>query len=167
MPVCLNVGCHDIHLEGFINIDIDHNMKPDLLADCTMLKEHFKENSVDFIYCGHFLEHLSLEVGKQVVCDFLSILRPYGTVIAVVPDYLKGICTPTIEERERILLGEGTHKILMDIGRLKSYFTSAGFLTVIQPQLYEIPHCPYPHVDWQTAVVAIKHDTVIHRGPLP
>ena len=31
--VALNIGCHDIHMDGWVNIDIDPAMRPDVLWD--------------------------------------------------------------------------------------------------------------------------------------
>ena len=75
--VCLNVGCHDIHMEGFINIDLDEAMKPDLLMDVKNLKDKFSPGSVDFIYCGHLLEHLTVEDGKQLIRSSGSVGANY------------------------------------------------------------------------------------------
>jgi predicted SAM-dependent methyltransferase len=166
-PICLNVGCHDIHIEGFVNVDLDPAMKPDLLADATKLLEIYDPGTVDYIYCGHFLEHLDLEVGMKVVQDFYSLLRPYGVVVAVVPDFSKCGANMAIEERERIIFAEGTHKVLMNSARLKDYFRKAGFLTVLNPSLGQdnLPHCLFPQVEWQSAILAMKHEVVVHRGP--
>jgi len=163
MSVCLNVGCHDIHLKDFINIDLDPAMRPDMVLDATKLPERFTENSVDFIYCGHFLEHLPEKEGQQVCKDFNSILRPYGSVVAVVPD--ADTCTPNMSyhEREEILLAGGLHKVLMTAARLREYFTLAGFQSVYPVSTKHLPHCRFPDVAWQTAIIAVKHPTVSFR----
>ena len=163
--IALNVGCHDIHMEGFVNIDLDPEMAPDLLADATKLLEHYSPGTVDFIYCGQFLEHLPVAVGRGVCRDFHALLRDYGSLIVVVPDYSKCPPSMSIEERERIILAEGTHLCLMDEARVRDYLSEAGFTTVTSPELREIPHCPFPHVTWQTALLAIKHPAPGHRGP--
>lgn len=166
MSLCLNVGCHDIHLKDFVNIDLDPAMKPDLVLDATKLPTAFAPGTVDFIYCGHFLEHLSIEQGKQVAKDFFSLLRDYGSVEIVVPDYSKIPANATIEEREGILLADGQHKSLMDIHRLRQYLTEAGFTTIVEAQdLRQLPHCLFPQVAWQTAVLAVKHPKAAHISP--
>ena len=166
MAICLNVGCHDIHIQNFINIDLDPAMKPDLLLDATKLPDKFPEGTVDFIYCGHFLEHLPAPEGVQVCKDFFNILRPYASVVAVVPD--ADACTPAMpyQEREEILLAGGLHKVLMTEGRLRTYFEQAGFQSLYKVSPKDIPHCRFGQVHWQTAILAIKHPPVIFR-PFP
>jgi len=159
----INIACHDIHVSGMTNIDIDPLMKPDLLLDCTRLLEHFKEENVDFVYAGHFLEHLVYSEGQKVVSDIYKILRTYGVFIATVPDYTK--CkTLSITEAESVILAGGLHKSLMDVERLKNYFKTAGFLTVVEAKPSELAHCPFPKVEWQTSVIGIKHPPVFFHG---
>lgn len=122
-------------MTGFINIDLDPSMKPDLLADGTRLP--FKNKTIALIYAGHFLEHLNLKDGKKVVKDLFHILKDYGVFVAVVPDYTKCDGMP-IEHKESIILAEGAHKVLIDIERLKSYFYEAGFVTVVEAQTKEL-----------------------------
>lgn len=159
----LNIGCHDIHIENVINLDNDPTMKPDIVMDCTKLQENFEQESVDFVYAGHFLEHFEVPIGKKIAKDIFQILKPYGVLIATVPDYSK--CMKMgIAEAERIIIAEGDHKSLMNIERLKDYLKEAGFLTVIEAKPWEIAHCPFPRVEWQTSVVGIKHPPVSFRG---
>lgn len=163
METAINLGCHDIHITGLTNIDIDEKMKPDLLWDCTKLLDKFKPESLNFVYAGHFLEHISIEIGKKVVSDIFTILKQYGTFIAVVPDYSKCF-NMGIDEAERIIMAENTHKILMNSKRLKTYFSEAGFKTIIEAKPDEIAYCPFPMVEWQTCIVGIKHPQVGFYG---
>jgi len=159
----LNVGCHDIHISEMLNIDIDPAMKPDLLLDCTKLAEHFDQESIDFVYMGHFLEHLSIQEGKKVVADIFHILKQYGSVVITIPDYTKcdGL---TITEVESVVIAGGQHKTLMNIERVKEYMHEAGFCTIAEIQPKETPHCPFPEVTWQTSAIGIKHPVVRFHG---
>jgi predicted SAM-dependent methyltransferase len=159
----LNIGCHDIHIAGMINIDIDPAMKPDLLLDCTKLTEHFEAESIDFIYAGHLLEHLTMSEGKKLVSDIYRILKQYGTFVTTIPDYTK-CANMSIEETESVVIAGGQHKVLMNIQRLKKYMHEAGFCTIAEVQPNEIPHCPFPKVTWQTSAIAIKHPIVYFHG---
>ncbi len=46
----------------------------------------FASNSVDHIFCSHFLEHLYRDDAKEVLKGFHKILKSGGTVRIVVPD---------------------------------------------------------------------------------
>jgi predicted SAM-dependent methyltransferase len=157
-PLCLNVGCHDIPISGFTNIDLDPKMKPDLVWDATKLREKFQDDSVDFIYCGHFLEHLTGAESQQVVKDFYSILRPYGSVVAVIPDYTK-TSHLSAEETEPIILAGGLHKSLFNEKRLLTLFKTVGF-TAWPVDVKDIPWARFSQVIWQTATIGIKHPPV-------
>jgi len=111
----LNIGCGpNGQLEGFINID---NSKAVLLARFPKIKkllfklgliskeklEHdwtgvrwmdasrrlpFASESVDKIYCSHFLEHIPSDNGKYVLKEFYRVLKKDGIIRLVVPDLL-------------------------------------------------------------------------------
>lgn len=111
----LNIGCGpDGHFEGFVNID---NSKAVLLAKLPQLKKLFlklglisKEKfdadwagvrwidvsrrfpfateSVDKIYCSHFLEHIPANKGKFVLKECYRVLRKDSVMRLVVPDLL-------------------------------------------------------------------------------
>lgn len=156
--IALNVGCHDIPLAGFINIDNDPATSPDLLYDATKLRGKFQDDSVDFIYCGHFFEHFVIEQGYALSKDFYAILKPYGSLACVVPDWTKTIGL-AVESSERIILAEGQHKALYNDERLLKVLRTAGF-TAWELPIVEIPWCRFPNVVWQTAVLGIKHPPV-------
>lgn len=159
----INIGCHDIHIYGMLNIDIDPAMKPDLLLDCTKLTEYFGEESVNFVYMGHFLEHLTIQEGKKVVSDIFHILKQYSSLVVTVPDYTKCV-GQNIEVVENVVIAGGQHKTLMNITRVKEYMHEAGFCTIAEIQPKETPHCPFPQVAWQTSAIGIKHPVVNFHG---
>jgi predicted SAM-dependent methyltransferase len=159
MPLLLNVGCHDIHLAGFVNIDLDPGVKPDLVWDATRLREMYQDETVDFIYSGHFLEHLPIAKSGEVVKDFFKLLRPYGIAIIVVPDYTK-VGGMTVPDAESVILDDGQHKSIFNRQRLIQLVRDSGFISVYEVPVKDLPWCRFPEVIWQTAVIAIKHDPV-------
>jgi predicted SAM-dependent methyltransferase len=158
-PLCLNLGANNIRIQDFVNIDIDSNMRPDLCIDVFDLPKFFGPDSVDYIYMGHFLEHFSVDEGKEITKLCFNALKSYGTLMAVCPDYTK-LDGLNIQEKERIIFGANDHKVLIDIERLRSYFNLAGFGTIICPDISDLRHTPYPYVRWQTACMGIKHSKI-------
>jgi predicted SAM-dependent methyltransferase len=156
--ICLNVGCNDIQLADFINIDLNHSVKPDLVWDATKLRDKFQDDSVDFIYCGHFLEHFNAATAQAIIKDFHYLLRPYGCAVAVVPDYTK-VDKLDVASAERIIMAEGTHKILFNESRLHDYFYNGGF-TTFPVDVRLLPWCRFPQVSWQSTIIAMKHPKV-------
>lgn len=84
----LHIGCGTIYKEGWINIDnnSDNNIKKlDFMWDLRKPLP-LPENSVDFIYNEHFLEHLTFEDGGGLIINLMKILKPNGVLRIAMPD---------------------------------------------------------------------------------
>jgi predicted SAM-dependent methyltransferase len=84
----LHIGCGTNYFEGWINIDnnSDNNIqKLDINFDLRN-QLPFIDNSVDFIYNEHFLEHLTVEEGLKTLKDFKRVLKPGGVLRIAMPD---------------------------------------------------------------------------------
>lgn len=82
----LNLGCNYMKLDDFINIDINPDVKPDIVLDMTKLRDRFAPDSVDLILFSQTLEHVDEHVGFNVLQQIYSVLKPGGCVIVEVPD---------------------------------------------------------------------------------
>jgi len=84
----LHLGCGTVYKDGWINIDnnSDNNIqKIDLDWDLRNPLP-FPDDSVDFIYNEHFLEHLTVEEGLSAIKDFYRVLKPGGVMRIAMPD---------------------------------------------------------------------------------
>ena len=81
----LNLGCGRFPLAGFINIDQEEEVKPDLV--CDVLDLPYEMDSVDEIYAGHILEHLDWKEGETALAYWFSLLKPGGKISISVPDF--------------------------------------------------------------------------------
>lgn len=79
----LNIGCGEKKFKGWINVDLGLNS--DLNIDVRDGLP-FKDNSVDFIYNEHFLEHLSFNECYKVLLEFYRCLKKDGVVRMALPD---------------------------------------------------------------------------------
>ncbi|MBU0977848.1 MAG: glycosyltransferase [Nanoarchaeota archaeon] len=152
----LNLGCGRYPMPGFVNIDQIESVKPDLIADATELP--YLPDSVDEIYCGHILEHLSWNEGQGALKHWLDILKPGGEIRIVVPnfDVLAAIYfqTPTPAEMKHLndyfiysYVQESPHRYFYSAGLLKEAMETAGFKRV---ERLPIDHPYYvENVDWQ------------------
>lgn len=86
-PVRLNLGCNDLKLEGFTNIDIDARVNPDVVADSLNLP--YDDESVDEIYAGHLLEHTT--VHENALKEWHRVLKKGGRITITVPDTQKAL----------------------------------------------------------------------------
>ena len=160
--IFLNLGCSAFKLNGFINIDIDESVQPDLCIDLLNLDDHFKDNSVDFIFAGHVFEHFKKEDSQKLMNICFKKLKSHRNLLAVVPDYTKATLEH-IATAERIILAEGDHQMLFHKDRMRGMLFSAGFQHAYHIEdLREIPyllvsniHDPQPDL-WQTGFIALK-----------
>lgn len=74
----LNVGCGDVYLNGWVNIDLDSS-KADLKCDVRG-RLPYEDASVDFIFSEHFIEHLSVNDGVEFFKECFRVLKPGGVV---------------------------------------------------------------------------------------
>ncbi|MFH0896953.1 MAG: methyltransferase domain-containing protein [Candidatus Bathyarchaeota archaeon] len=75
------MGCGN-HKVGTINLDIDPNVKPDIVGCAEYLP--FKENSFDMVYASHILEHTKKH--DQIIQEFLRTTR--YRICIIVPNFM-------------------------------------------------------------------------------
>ncbi len=83
----LNLGCQIHYFDGWINQDIvgdDPNMKVDLICDANKLP--YEDNTLDFIYAGHLVEHFYPDTLEVAIREWHRVLRPGGSLVIVTPD---------------------------------------------------------------------------------
>lgn len=85
----LNIGCGNRTKQNFCNIDsYERDNKLDLIIDIT--KEFpFENDSVDFVYIEHFLEHLNWIEGKELLQNCYNSLKEDGIIRIVIPHFRK------------------------------------------------------------------------------
>lgn len=87
-PVKLHVGCGTLYKDGWINIDnnSDNNIaKLDINHDLSTGLP-FDENSIDYMYNEHFIEHLSREDGLKFMQECHRVLKIGGILRIACPD---------------------------------------------------------------------------------
>lgn len=152
----INIGCNQWKLEGFINIDIDERVNPDVVADGSKLP--YEDNSIDEIYAGHMLEHYSLD--ENVLLEWKRVLKAGGKITITVPDVEKGIAeyrkgNITLDFLNQILFG-ATDREQQNHHQL---FTEDILKTQVEKVFNEckiVEDSPYlvAKVNWQTIIEA-------------
>ena len=145
----VHLGCGPIHLDGWVNIDIDRAVRPDVRAD---LRAGFPAppSSVAFMFSEHVLEHLTLEDGCRLFADSNGALMPGGVMRIAMPDlryvvnhYLDGwrdqawlqeAAYRMIDSPARMLnfaLRSWEHLYVYDLAELTLRLNEAGFTAVV------------------------------------
>ncbi len=83
-PRRLNVGCGEYPLFYWTNLEANPALPADVHATVPPLP--FADASLDEIYAGHFLEHLSPEDAAAFLAECYRVLTPGGKLGVVVPD---------------------------------------------------------------------------------
>lgn len=79
----VNLGCANNHEPGFINVDKNPDVKPQVLADLERPPLPFEDNSVDTVMGSHIFEHIRNFI--PLVEDIHRILKPGGFLISFTP----------------------------------------------------------------------------------
>jgi SAM-dependent methyltransferase len=82
-PLKLNLGCHFKKLDGFVNVDFDKEVKPEVVWDLNKMPWPFKAGSVDYINGDGVLEHLGYL--DPVFAELSRILKVGGEAYFSVP----------------------------------------------------------------------------------
>jgi len=81
----LHIGCGNLRLGGYVNIDNRPIVSVDKILEAWDLKE-FEDGSVGEIYSCHMLEHLERDELDRTVREWRRVLRRDGVLRLAVPD---------------------------------------------------------------------------------
>lgn len=81
----LHLGCGNIRLKGFCNVDILPTHAVDVVSDISKL-DNFSNGSIEMIYACHVLEHFSHDEALEVLKRWFEVLKPSGELRISVPD---------------------------------------------------------------------------------
>ena len=84
-PIKLHCGSGGNYKDGWINIDYSPISKKDILHNLSK-DIPFPDNSVDFIYTEHFIEHIPYEAALVFMVDAYRVLKPGGVLRISCPD---------------------------------------------------------------------------------
>lgn len=102
--VNLHIGCANIRLDNFINIDIRKTDATDIVSPAWKIPG-IKNSTVNTIYSRHMLEHLDPNDARLTLKHWFSLLKEEGYLNIIVPD---------IEFHSKQLLGISKSKAFGD-----------------------------------------------------
>lgn len=80
----LHLGCGDLIIPGFWNIDAMFSSASDVAARVDRIK--LADNTVGTIYCAHVFEHISRPCSEATLRQWHRVLRPGGKIYIACPD---------------------------------------------------------------------------------
>lgn len=81
----LNIGSDWSQISGFLSVDFNPKVSPDIVADGKDLSM-FEDDTVDEIYASHILEHFTWDDGLTALKEWLRVLKPGGMLTVACPD---------------------------------------------------------------------------------
>jgi 2-polyprenyl-3-methyl-5-hydroxy-6-metoxy-1,4-benzoquinol methylase/GT2 family glycosyltransferase len=84
--VKLHLGCGKERRDGWINVDSNPALAPDVVAHAGRLPM-FDDQSVDVVEANHLFEHLTLDEAHAALDEWARILKPGGELILELPDF--------------------------------------------------------------------------------
>lgn len=87
----LNLGCGMIHKDGYVNIDIDPGVNPDMVCDLGNEPLLFDDGSVDSVYSNHFFEHLDFSEADYLIRELYRVCKPGAVIEFCCPHYLSPV----------------------------------------------------------------------------
>jgi len=86
----LHLGCGKRKRKGWVNIDIDKKVKPDIVTDAKDLNM-FEDESVDEIECCHLFEHLTYPDAVTALKEWYRVLKKGGKLSLELPNFKRSI----------------------------------------------------------------------------
>ena len=81
----LNIGAGGASMSGWLNSDIEPKLKDILYLDATQ-DFPIEDNSFDYIFSEHMIEHITYNDAKRMISECFRILKPGGVIRISTPD---------------------------------------------------------------------------------
>jgi predicted SAM-dependent methyltransferase len=115
----LNLGCGERFHPEWVNLDL-HPASPSVQAWDLQADLPFPDASFDAVYHSHVLEHFSKADGLRLLKRCRQVLRPHGTLRAVVPD-LERIVQLYLNSLEKCVAGDQQAAAQYDWAMIEMY----------------------------------------------
>lgn len=84
----LNLGCGKRKMKGYLGVDLNPDVKPDIVDHMILLKT-IKPNSVDEIKSQSSFEHITYADAIKALKRWHEVLKPGGILSIEFPDFVK------------------------------------------------------------------------------
>lgn len=85
--VCIDIGCGKNKQAGYVGVDKIAFDGVDVILDAGNDKWPWRDNSVDKIYCSHFVEHLDAKERVFFVNELYRVLKSKAQATIIVPHW--------------------------------------------------------------------------------
>jgi len=148
----LHLGCGNIHIDGYINIDCRYQPGVDKVDNIKFLRSFGKE-SIDVIYACAVLEHFTRWEYESILSRWHELLKPKGILRISVPDFDATIKHYVKHEDLKALIGifyggqdyeNNFHHYIWNFKTMKEDLLKVGFKRVYK---YDWRKTEHSHID--------------------
>lgn len=129
----LDIGCGRKKIEGAVGIDFSSMSNADVIIDLNHERLPFDDNSVDFIFSSHTLEHLSLDGFFHVMRESYRVLKAWVQFKIVAPYFTSSANFANPFHNNNICFNEHSFR----------FFSSEAECEAISKDEYQTPSCPH------------------------
>ena len=144
----INIGSGCVHLPGYLRVDCDKSLSPDICCSVEELSAHIAPGTVDEARAYHIIEHISQGIPLfRSLRQIWLCLKPGGLLDIAVPDCawaMRQFATDSIDldEAEQIIMGSDNdateymlHRTMFDIRKLTRYLHITGYTDITETSL--------------------------------
>lgn len=170
----LHIGCGNIYLDGWENLDIFSSSKADIYSSALVIPR--PRETYDLIYACHILEHFNRHLIMTVLNHWKDLLKPGGVLRLAVPDFDAvyeyyndydplGSDAQALKDLMGLLYGGqkynlDEHKCIFNIELLTEYLEKVGFKEIRKWDFREADHASnddysqafLPHMDKESGL---------------
>lgn len=128
----IDIGCGKKKISGSIGIDFSEMTDADFFVDLNKEALPFDDNSVDFAFSSHTLEHLSKDGFFNVMREVYRVLKPGSQFYVLVPYFSVNANLANPFHNNDLCFNEHTFR----------FFSSEMMTSALLPSEYETPSCP-------------------------
>jgi predicted SAM-dependent methyltransferase len=177
----LHIGCGPMVMEGWLNTDLEPLYERGVIYLDVTERLPFPDNSFDYIYSEHLIEHIPLDAALRHLRDCHRILKPGGVVRLSTPDlkflldYFRGAnlsdvqqayLTRVIDESypglslrsPTLLLNQFVrdwgHQFIYDRQLLQRVLELAGFAGIVHCGVKQSAHPALAHLEWHGSAIS-------------
>lgn len=83
----INLGCGEFKLDGFINVDMEPKVQPDMILDFRKESLPWDDGSVEEVFICHCLEHVEFHYWEDLFKEVRRVLKPNGNFLLSYPEF--------------------------------------------------------------------------------
>lgn len=155
----LNVGCGDYQAEGWVNLDVDPDIEPDIVADLRKLPDSI--TGVQRVYLGHVLHDLPPHDVPPALADLWERCVSGCEVLAVGPDLVKvwdQVFAGNLTEQDATVVSGPRRRWACSEQRLLDLMRVSGLAWAARIELADARTKAFPvvsRIGWQCAVYGV------------